>query len=256
MPTVSHAVFYTCPNNLKNLEQNKMKTVQIINEIKKFSKKDLAKHHHKFFKTGKGEYGEGDLFYGLKVPEIRSIAKKYFNNTGLKDINLLLKDPYHEVRLLALIMLVLKYSKASSQEQEEIFNIYINNVYYINNWDLVDLSAPNIVGSFLSDKNTNKLYELAESGHLWSERISVVATLYFIKKGAYSHTVKLAEYFLNHKHDLMHKATGWMLREVGKKDINELYLFLDKFHKIMPRTMLRYSIEKLSPEKRAFYMKK
>lgn len=233
-----------------------MKAKQIINEMKKLSNKDLAVHHLKFFKTGKGEYGEGDLFYGLKVPEIRSIAKKYFKDTDLKEINSLLKDPYHEVRLLALIMLVLKYQKTNLKEQEEIFDLYINNVKYINNWDLVDLSAPNIVGNYLSGKNTNKLYELAESGHLWSERISVVATLYFIKKGEFCHTAKLSEYFLNHKHDLIHKATGWMLREVGKKDIDQLYSFLDKFHKTMPRTMLRYSIEKLSPEKRTFYMQK
>jgi 3-methyladenine DNA glycosylase AlkD len=233
-----------------------MNIENIINEIKSLSNKKYADHHSKFFKTGKGEYGEGDLFYGLKVPEIRNITKKYYKLINLKEIDSLIKNAFHEIRLTALIILVLKYPKSSQKEQEQIFNLYIDNVKYINNWDLVDLSAPNIVGNFLYNKNYEILYNLAQSGYLWSERISVIATFYFIKQGEYSHTVKLAEYFLTHKHDLMHKAAGWMLREVGKRDIDELYSFLDKFHKTMPRTMLRYSIEKLSPEKRAFYMKK
>lgn len=233
-----------------------MITKQIINEIKSLSNPEFATHHLKFFKTGKGEYGEGDLFYGLKVPDVRKISKKYFKSINLSQIDELIKNPYHEVRLTAIVMLVLKYQKASIEEQEKIYNLYLNNVNFINNWDLVDISAQHIVGAFLFQKNTQKLWELANSNHLWSERISVLATLYFIRQGEYSHTTELSKHFLNHKHDLMHKATGWMLREVGKRDINSLHSFLEEFHKTMPRTMLRYAIEKLPQQKRIIYMKK
>ena len=229
---------------------------QINNEIKNLADPELAVHHLRFFKTGKGEYAEGDLFYGLRVPDVRKIAKKYFKTIDLSEIDVLIKNPYHEVRLAAIIMLILKYRKADSEGQKKIYNLYLSNVDYINNWDLIDISAYAIVGAFLFNKNTEKLWELAKSGHLWSERISVLATLYFIKYGEYTHSIELAKHFLNHKHDLMHKATGWILREVGKKDINVLYAFLDQFHKVMPRTMLRYSLEKLSEEKRIIYMKK
>jgi 3-methyladenine DNA glycosylase AlkD len=229
---------------------------QIIDEIKNFSSPELAVHHLRFFKTGKDEYGEGDLFYGLKVPDIRKISKKHFNSIDLSQIDGLIKHPYHEVRLTAIVMLILKNKKASFDEQEKIYNLYLNNVNYINNWDLVDISAHHIIGAFLFKKNTAKLWELARSGHLWSERISVVSTFYFIRQGEYSHTLELSKHFLNHKHDLIHKATGWMLREVGKRDVGALYSFLDENYKIMPRTMLRYSIEKISPDKRALYMQK
>ena len=233
-----------------------MNAEQIINELKSLSNPDLAVHHLRFFKTGKGEYAEGDLFYGLTVPDVRKISKKYYKNIDLSDIDELIKNPYHEVRLTAIVMLILKYQKAGIEEQEKIYNLYLNNVKYINNWDLVDISAQHIVGAFLFGNNTEKLWELANSNHLWSERISVLATFYFIRQGEYTHTIELSKHFLTHKHDLMHKATGWMLREMGKRDINILYSFLDEFHKIMPRTMLRYAIEKLSKEKRINYMKK
>lgn len=226
---------------------------KIINEIKSYENQKLATHHLKFFKTAKGEYGEGDLFLGLNVPTIRSIAKKYFKEITLTQINNLIKNPFHEIRLTALVMMVLKFNKAESKEKEDIFNIYIENLNYINNWDLVDLSAPYLVGPFLFDK-TEKLWELAKTSHLWSQRISVISTFYFIRQGNYQITLDLSEHFLTHKHDLIHKATGWMLREVGKRDIETLYKFLDKHHKIMPRTILRYSIEKLSEEKRKLYM--
>lgn len=227
---------------------------EIINEIKSHSNYNLAQHHAGFFRTAVGQYGEGDLFYGLKVPDIRSIAKKYFKNTNLTEINELIKNPFHEVRLAAMIILIFKFNNSSAEEKEQIFNLYLNSVDYINNWDLVDISAPHIVGAFLFDKNTDKLWTLAKSNHLWSQRISVIATFYFIKQGEFTATLELSEYFLTHKHDLMHKAAGWMLREVGKRDIKVLYEFLDKFHKIMPRTMLRYSIEKFSKQERIKYM--
>lgn len=226
---------------------------KIINEIKSYENEKLATHHLKFFKTAKGEYGEGDLFLGLNVPTVRSIAKKYFKETNLTQINSLIKNPFHEIRLTALVMMVLKFNSTEKKEKEDIFNLYIENINYINNWDLVDLSAPYLVGPFIFDR-TEKLWELAKTPHLWSQRISVISTFYFIRQGSYQITLDLSEYFLTHKHDLIHKATGWMLREVGKRDLETLYKFLDKHYKIMPRTMLRYSIEKLSEEKRKMYM--
>lgn len=230
---------------------------QVIKELKNYSNKEYADHHAQFFKTGKGEYGEGDLFYGLRVPDVRKVSKKYFKDIDLSEIDTLIKNPFHEVRLAALVMLVLKYPKASFSEKEEIFNLYLSNVKYINNWDLVDISAQYIVGPFLFENDiTEKLWDLAQTDHLWSQRISVLATLYFIRQGEYSHTLELSRHFLTHNHDLMHKATGWMLREVGKRDLNVLNSFLDEFHKSMPRTMLRYAIEKLSQERRIHYMTK
>lgn len=226
---------------------------EIINEIKSYANEKFAIHHSHFFKTGEGEYGEGDLFLGLKVPTVRLISKKYFKEINLTQINILIKNPFHEVRLAAIIMLVLKYKKAEKKEKEKIFNLYLKNINYINNWDLVDLSAPYIVGPFVFGSN-KKLWELAKTDHLWSQRISVLATFYFIREGSYQTTLDLSKYFLTHKHDLIHKATGWMLREIGKRNINVLYSFLDEHHKVMPRTMLRYSIEKLPQEKRKAYM--
>lgn len=230
---------------------------KIINEIKSYANEKLAAHHAGFFKTGKGEYGEGDIFLGLKNPTVRLVTKKYFKEISLTQINTLIKNPYHEIRLTAIIMLVLKYEKAKDKgkEKKEIFNLYLQNVEYINNWDLVDLSAQYIIGPFIFD-STEKLWELAKTSHLWSQRIAIIATLYFIRQGSYKATLDLSEYFLTHKHDLIHKATGWMLREVGKRDIDTLYGFLDKHHKVMPRTMLRYSIEKIPEEKRKVYMLK
>lgn len=228
----------------------------LLKEITDLADPAFAEHHLRFFKTGKGQYGEGDMFYGLKVPDIRKLAKNYYQTIDLDALNKLIKNPYHEVRLLALIMMVYKYKKTDELEQEKIYNLYLNNVEHINNWDLVDTSAEHLVGGYLFNRDRQKLWDLANSGHLWSERISVMSTFYFIKQGDYSYTVELSKHFLPHKHDLMHKATGWMLREMGKRDIKALYAFLDEFHKIMPRTMLRYAIEKLSAEKRAFYMKK
>lgn len=233
-----------------------MNTEQIISELKQVSNKEYAAHHARFFKTGKGEYGEGDLFYGIRVPDVRKIAKKHYKNTSLEEINQLIKNPYHEMRLTALVMLVLKYPKSSEKEQEAIYNLYLNNINHINNWDLVDISAQYIVGPFVYKNNSQKLFELAKTDHLWSQRVAIIASFYHIRQGEISTTLKLAEHFLNHKHDLIHKATGWMLRETGKKDINTLYAFLDKFNKQMPRTMLRYSIEKFTPDKKKHYMQK
>jgi len=228
----------------------------IIDEIKKYQNPDFAAHHAKFFQTHKGGYGEGDLFYGLKVPDVRKIVKLFYKDASLDDVEELIKNPYHEVRLCGLFVMVAKFKKVSEEEKKLLVKIYLNNLEYINNWDLVDLSAPSVLGEYWFDKDMNDLWKLANSGHLWSERISVLASFGFIKKGSYQTTLELCEFFLNHRHDLIHKATGWMLREIGKRDLTQLLKFLDKYHKVMPRTMLRYSIEKLPQEQRKFYMAK
>lgn len=209
-----------------------------------------------FFKTGKGQYGEGDKFLGVTVPDTRKVAKA---NLNLSDTELkkLLRNPYHECRLCALLILVERYKKADKEEKEAIYNFYLSQSKFVNNWDLVDLSSRFIVGEYLLDKeDRTKLYQLAESEYMWDQRIAVTSTYAFIKARDYKDIIALSEKLMHHKHDLMHKAIGWMLREMGKMDIQPLYDFLDKHHKHMPRTMLRYSIEKLEPEERAHYMKK
>ncbi|MDR0822272.1 MAG: DNA alkylation repair protein, partial [Endomicrobium sp.] len=219
---------------------------KILKELRSKQNSALAKHHSGFFKTGKGEYGEGDLFWGLTVPTQRVIAKKYSAKAALSDILALLKSKVHEVRLTALLILVDKYSSANASGKGKIAKLYFANTKYINNWDLVDLTAPSIAGDFWFHNSKKLMFDFAKSNELWKERISVVSTYCFIKRGEFEEILKLAKHFLSHKHDLMHKAVGWMLREMGKKDIFVLRDFLDKYHKIMPRTMLRYSIEKMS----------
>ena len=227
----------------------------ILDEINSLASEEKAQHLLRFFKTGKGQYGEGDLFLGINVPTLRAIAKKHFAAVSLDDIQILIENPYHEVRMVSLFMLIFIFKKATNEAKSEIFNLYLKNVEYINNWDLVDLSAPQIVGSYIFEtKNFDAARKLAEANHLWSNRIAVVCNWYIIRQNEFGLILELSEKFLHHKHDLMQKAVGWMLREMGKRDIDPLYEFLDKHHKVMPRTMLRYSIEKLSPEKRYFYM--
>jgi len=228
---------------------------KILEEMISLKNEEKVANSKWFFKTGEGQYGEGDLFLGINVPTVRLVAKKYYNSTSLEEIETLIKNPYHEVRLVSLILLICIYEKSSAEVKKEIFNLYLNNVDYINNWDLVDVSAPKLVGRFIyENRDFSHIYNLANSNHLWSNRIAVVSTHYFIKKGDFDLILELSEKFLTHKHDLMHKAVGWMLREMGKIDETPLNEFLDKHHKIMPRTMLRYSIEKFPKEKREFYM--
>lgn len=229
--------------------------MDILEEIIAHGNKEDAAHLSRFFKSGKGEYGEGDIFLGIKVPTVRSVAKKYYQEITLDDIQILIKNPYHEVRLMALMLMVFVYEK--TEQKQEIFDLYMKNIEYINNWDLVDLSCHKIVGHFLhTNKNFEPIYKLANTNHLWSNRIAVVSQYYFIKKSDFTHILALSEKFLTHKHDLMHKAVGWMLREMGKMDEKPLYDFLDKHHKSMPRTMLRYSLEKLPKDKKEHYMKR
>ena len=206
----------------------------------------------RFFKTGVGEYGYGDEFLGVMVPQVRAIVKEVWQNVSLDEVKVLLHSPYHEARLIALLLLVKNYEAKDTSDdiKDKIFEIYTSNTDNINNWDLVDLSAPNIVGNQLFKKDCSLLYEFAQSDHLWKQRIAVVATLYFIRKGEFSHTYSLAKLFMNTKYDLMQKAVGWMLREAGKRDTKRLYDFVQEHKAIMPRTMLRYSIEKFDKETR------
>ncbi|MFA5127839.1 MAG: DNA alkylation repair protein [Patescibacteria group bacterium] len=229
---------------------------KIANELNKIADKKQAVHLRRFFKTGKGQYGEGDKFLGIKVPRQREVAKKYFQEITLEDVKKLIASPYHEFRLTGLIILTYKFPKISEADQKKIFDFYLKHTKRINNWDLVDLSAPNIVGTWLLDKNRKILYKLAKSRILWERRIAMLATYAFIRAGEFDDTLKLADILLNDKHDLMHKAVGWMLREVGKRDKKVLTNYLKPRYKNMPRTMLRYAIEKFSEGERKFYLSK
>lgn len=232
---------------------------KLLMEMQAKSNPSKAKLLSGFFKTGKGHYGEGDVFLGLTVPEQRELAKKY-KHLDLGSVQKLLDSEIHEHRLTGLIILTYRYEdaekKKETKEQKKIFDFYLKNTKNINNWDLVDVSCPRIVGMYLKDKNRKQLYQFAESKNLWEKRISIVSTYTFIRNGDFSDTLKISEMLLKDKHDLIHKAVGWMLREVGKKDEKTLKLFLDKHHKVMPRTMLRYSLERLSKMDKAKYMAK
>lgn len=227
-----------------------------ITEIKKellnLADKEKAELLQGFFKTGQGEYGEGDIFLGITVPEQRNVAKKY-KDMDLNEIQELLNSKFHEHRLVALLILIEKYQKEDNKKQ--IVDFYLKNTRNINNWDLVDLSAHKLLGDYLLGRERSILYKLAKSDDLWEKRISVISTFAFINKNQPEDSFKIAEILLNDKHDLIHKAVGWMLREVGKRigeDVEEK--FLKKHYKEMPRTMLRYAIERFSEEKRKFYM--
>ncbi|MFQ5974984.1 MAG: DNA alkylation repair protein [Candidatus Hydrothermarchaeales archaeon] len=228
---------------------------QLKEDLLKLENPEKAKILSRFFKTGKGQYGEGDVFLGIKVPEQRKLAKKYKDLT-LKDLQKLLKSKIHEHRLTALIILVNKFKKADEPGKKEIFNFYLKNTKNINNWDLVDGSAPNITGDYLLEKDKSILYKLAESDNLWERRIAILSTFRFIKNNEFEDALKISKMLLNDDHDLMHKAVGWMLREIGKRDLEKEEQFLKKHCKEMPRTMLRYAIEKFDENKRKAYLKK
>jgi 3-methyladenine DNA glycosylase AlkD len=209
----------------------------------------------RFFKTGKGQYGEGDVFLGIVVPKQRAVAKKY-SGLSLSDIHRLLSSKIHEHRLVALLILVDKYQKADQGGKEEIADFYLKHTKHINNWDLVDLSAPNIPGDYLLDKDRSVLYRLARSGNLWERRISVISTLAFIRNSDFGDTLGIAGILVKDDHDLIHKAVGWMLREVGKRDLRTEEDFLNRHYRRMPRTMLRYAIERFEEKKRRFFLGK
>ncbi len=227
---------------------------ELIKEIQGFADENQAKNLQRFFKTEKGQYGEGDIFIGLKVPDLRTISKKYAD-LNLPNIQKLLDSKIHEHRLAGLFILIDKFKKSDEENKGNIFNFYLKNTKNINNWDLVDLSAPKIVGNFLIGKQKDILYKLAESKSLWEKRISVLACFSFIGKEEFNDALRISEILLKDEHDLIHKAVGWMLREIGKKDEKILEDFLKRNYSKMPRTALRYSIEKFPEIKRKKYLK-
>lgn len=224
--------------------------------IRKKSNREKAKLLQRFFKTGKGEYGEGDRFLGIVVPEQRKIVKE-FSEIDIGDVEKLIDREFHEMRMIGLFILIKKFEKSNEDDRKDIFNLYLKKAKEnrINNWDLIDLSAPNIIGKYLIDKNRDVLYKLAISSNLWEKRISILATFPFIRNKDFKDALKISQMHLKDKHDLMHKAVGWMLREIGKRDIKVLEDFLGKYYKNMPRTMLRYAIEKFPEEQRQKYLK-
>lgn len=247
---------------LKNPEGYCHLSIQILNISKKYSAicRELRSYSTaekrevlpRFFKTGKGEYGEGDRFMGVVVPDTRKVAKNH-NDVSWEVLEALLESEWHECRLCALVILVNRFKK----QPDETLSFYLDHTKGVNNWDLVDLSAPYILGAYLVDKSDREiLYVLSASKNMWEQRIAIVSTLMLIRNGQFADTMKLAEGFLNIKHDLMQKATGWMLREVGKRDVGLLTEFLERYKAVMPRTMLRYAIEKFSPELRRFFLTK
>ena len=207
----------------------------------------------RFFKTGPGQYGEGDRFIGVKVPATRKVARE-FGNLPLADVERLLHSEIHEERLLALVILVGRFEKGDAAARRQVYDLYLANTRHINNWDLVDLSAPQIVGGYLETRSRKPLDRLAKSASLWQRRISILATHWFIRHGDFADTLRIAEKLLADKEDLIHKAVGWMLREVGKRSVTVLEDFLDKHCKVMPRTMLRYAIERFPEKKRRAYL--
>lgn len=225
---------------------------ETLRSLRAYSDEEKKEILPRFFKTGKGQYGEGDRFMGVTVPNTRKVAK---SAAGLSSdvVEMLLESPWHESRLCALLILIEKYRK----DPETIVTFYLNHTRWVNNWDLVDLSAPYILGDYLVKlEDRSILYELAQSQLMWEQRIAVVSTLMLIRNGQFEDTMRLAQKLLSARHDLMQKAVGWMLREVGKRDKGLLQSFLEKHKSQMPRTMLRYAIEKFSPEERAYYMKR
>ena len=230
-------------------------TIQKIKtKLKQIANKEKAEVLQRFFKTGPGEYGEGDVFIGVKVPDLRKVAKD-FQDIATEDVIVLLESAIHEERLLALLILVRKYVKGNETAKKRIYRLYLKKTKFINNWDLVDVTAHHIVGDYLMDKNKAPLYRLAKSEDLWERRIAILATFYFIKHGKYEETLKIAKILLTDKEDLIHKAVGWMLREIGKRDMIFEEMFLKQHYKEMPRTMLRYAIEKFPEPKRQKYLK-
>lgn len=226
----------------------------IENELHDLADAEIAAHSVRFFKTGPGDYGEGDRFLGIRVPVLRKLARKH-QELDLLDCRRLLRSPYHEARLLALLILVRAYDRSKDEEKRDaIYRLYLDHTAYINSWDLVDTSAEHIVGRHLAERDRSVLYELARSPSLWERRIAIMATFHYIKLGSFEETLRLAEVLLTDPHDLIHKAVGWMLREVGNRDQAVAEAFLrPRYHK-MPRTMLRYAIEKYPEELRQQYL--
>ena len=228
----------------------------ILQELLSVANPEKAKFLQGFFKTGKGQYAEGDVMLGIIVPLTRDIVKRS-PILPFEEIQILLDSKYHEARLAGLLFLVKQFKKANETERKAVFDFYLKNARKANNWDLVDVTCRDVIGLYLLDKeDRSTLYRLAESDNLWEQRIAIVSTWMFIKHRQFDDTLAIAEKLLTHKHDLMHKAVGWMLREVGKKDRPTLVNFLEVHYKNMPRTALRYAIEHFSPEDKTYFMRK
>ena len=226
----------------------------IHNDLLQLANEQIAEHSQRFFKTGKGEYGEGDIFLGIRVPLLRKLVKKY-RGISITEVRKLLHSKFHEERLLAVLMLVQLFKSGDKSVEKQVYDLYLENTEFINNWDLVDISASHIVGAHLHEKDKAPLYNLVQSKNLWERRISIISTFYFIRQNEFDDTLKLAKILLNDKEDLIHKAVGWMLREVGKREIEFEEEFLQEHYKIMPRTMLRYAIEKFPETSRKMYLR-
>jgi 3-methyladenine DNA glycosylase AlkD len=227
---------------------------QIKSDLQKLASKEDARFLQRFFKTGKGQYGEGDKFLGIRVPMLRKLAKQY-SALSVDDALRLLRSEYHEERMSALIIMVNRFKKGELSEKEALYQQYLTHTKYINNWDLVDTSAEHIVGAYLLDRDRKPLYDLAVSDDLWERRIAILSTFHFIRRNQFDDTLAISEILLNDKEDLIHKAVGWLLREVGKRDMVAEESFLARHYQNMPRTMLRYAIEKFPEEKRRKYLK-
>lgn len=225
----------------------------IKNELIHLSNPAIAEHSLRFFKTGKGEYAEGDQFLGIRVPILRKLAKKY-RGISIDEAFELLQSVYHEQRLLALFFLIDLFKYGTEEDQTSIYHGYLKHIRFINNWDLVDSSAQYIVGAYLSPRDKQPIYRLATSSNLWERRIAILSTFFDIKQNKFEHAIRISEILLTDKEDLIHKAVGWMLREIGKRDISVERKFLDKHHNVMPRTMLRYAIEKFPKQERGVYL--
>lgn len=232
--------------------------MEIINlvkdDLKKYSNPENIKTVSRFFKTGKGEYGEGDIFLGIKVPDQRKVVSKYYKSISLEEVEFLLKSEIHEFRLCSLLFLEKIFTK-KNELKETVVNIYLRNLKFVNNWDLVDTSAHKILGVWFKNRDRSLIYELAASKSLWNNRIAIITTFAFIKENDFKDTLIFAEKFISHEHDLIHKAVGWMLREIGNRDLQVEIEFLNKFYKKMPRVMLRYAIEKFDDFLRKAYLK-
>lgn len=227
---------------------------RLSSELRALASPELVVLQQRFFKTGPGQYGEGDVFLGIKVPPVRALAKQH-RDVELDTITTLLHSKYHEERLFALLLLMQLYERATDKERIAVFDLYLDNTSHINNWDLVDVSSPHIVGRHLVDRTRKVLHSMARSSSLWERRIAIISTFYFIRNNDFDDTLSIAKTLLHDEQDLMHKAVGWMLREVGKRDLEAEETFLLRHYQDMPRTMLRYAIERFPEKRRQQYLK-
>ena len=225
-------------------------------ELSKYPNNEKEEVFIRFFKTGKGEYGYGDKFWGITVPNIRTVAKMYYKDISFEEVRRLINSEIHEIRLTGYIILTYRYEKGNTEERKNVYTFYINNLSGCNNWDIVDLSCSKIIGNYILDNSKQRdiLYKLVKSNNLWKQRISIVSTYPLIKSNDFKDTLRISKILLTHKHDLIHKAVGWMLREVGKRDIDVLRDFLNRNIKDMPRTTLWYAIERMDKRERDLFL--